>query len=187
MTSPYVEPRRKRACTARVRDTLTRGSLPAPGWVVSLMCGTLLLAPAGGGAATGRVSAMPCKPHVSHGVLPTWARTGFSAPRPRLPHSIARRGRIAALYFGFPLTAPPRKDVANKILWVSHVGQRPGGDLLIRAQRMRGRRLLGAPVRRRVAGGPGPSGIDLPRAGCWRLGLRWSGHTDRLDVRYVHR
>jgi hypothetical protein len=52
---------------------------------------------------------------------------------------------------------------------------------------MRGRRLLGAPVHRRVEGGPGPSGVDLPRAGCWRLRLRWSGHTDRLDVRYVHR
>jgi hypothetical protein len=155
--------------------------------IAVLICVALLAAPAGGGAAPARVSATACKPQVRHGVLPKWARTGFSAPRPRLPHSIARHGRIAALYFGFPLTAPPRRDVANKILWVSHAGQRPGEDLLIRAQRMRGRRLLGAPVRRRVDGGPGPSGIDLPRAGCWRLRLRWSGHTDRLDVRYVHR
>jgi hypothetical protein len=139
-------------------------------------------APAGASTA-----ATACKPAVRHGVLPKWARTGFSDPRPRLPHAVARHGRIAALYFGFPLTAPPRKRVSNKILWVSHVGQRPGEDLRIRAQRMRGRRLLGAPVHRRVDGGPGPSGVDLPRAGCWRLRLRWSGHTDRLDVRYVHR
>jgi hypothetical protein len=149
----------------------------------------LLLALVGGPAAArdDRSVARACHPVVRHGVLPKWARTGFSARRPRLPHSVARRGRIAALLFGYPLTAPPRKDVSNKILWVSHVGQRPGEDLLIRAQRMRGRRLLGAPVHRRVEGGPGPSGVDLPRAGCWRMRLRWSAHSDRLDVRYVHR
>ena len=122
--------------------------------VVGLTCAALVLARAGAGPSPAATSKTPCKPDVRHGVLPKWARTGFSAPRPRLPHSVARHGRIAALYFGFPLTAPPRKSVANKILWVSHVGQRPGEDLLIRAQRMRGRRLLGAPVHRRVEGGP---------------------------------
>jgi hypothetical protein len=146
----------------------------------------MLLALTGVATAPAR-AARACHPVVRHGVLPAWARTGFSAPRPRMPHEIARHGRIAALLFGFPLTSPPRKDVNNKILWVSHVGQRPGDDLLIRAQRMRGTRKLGASVHRRVVGGPGPSGVDLPRAGCWRLSLRWSGHTDRLDVRYVHR
>jgi hypothetical protein len=36
---------------------------------------------------------------------------------------------------------------------------------------------------REVAGGPGPSIVDLP-AGCWHLTLTWSGHTDALDLRY---
>jgi hypothetical protein len=107
-----------------------------------IACAALLLAPAGGAAAT---AVRPCHPVVRQRVLPSWARTGFSDPRPRMPHSIARHGRIAALLFGFPLTAPPREDVSNKILWVSHIGQRPGED------------------------------------------LRWSGHRDQLDVRYVHR
>jgi hypothetical protein len=40
------------------------------------------------------------------------------------------------------------------------------------------------PVRRTVAGGPGPSIVDLPAAGCWRLALTWSGHTDTMDLVY---
>jgi hypothetical protein len=38
-----------------------------------------------------------------------------------------------------------------------------------------------------VRGGPGPSGINLPAPGCWRLALRWSGRTDELDLQYAHR
>jgi len=37
---------------------------------------------------------------VRQGVLPEWARTGFSDPRPRLPHVMGRSGEIAALVFG---------------------------------------------------------------------------------------
>ena len=57
----------------------------------------------------------------------------------------------------------------------------------IRAQRMEGRRRVGRPVTRVVVGGPGPSGINLPAPGCWRLSLRWSGRADELDLRYVRR
>jgi hypothetical protein len=38
---------------------------------------------------------------------------------------------------------------------------------------------------RHVDGGPGPSIIDLPKAGCWTLDLRWSGHTDTVRLEYV--
>jgi len=34
-------------------------------------------------------------------------------------------------------------------------------------------------------GGPGPSIINLPVAGCWRFRLRWSGRTDTIDLRFV--
>ena len=141
------------------------------------------MAPSGGGAAP--PPAVP--PRRGSRRAPQVGARGFSDPRPRIPHAIGRGGDIAALLWGFPLTSPPRKDISNKILWVSRVTRRPSTALRIHAQRMRGTRALGAPVRRRVDGGPGPSIIDLPRAGCWRLRLRWSGHTDRLDLRYVHR
>ena len=46
---------------------------------------------------------------------------------------------------------------------------------------MVGARPVGAPVLRRVQGGPGPSIINLPRAGCWRFTLRWARSVDELD------
>ena len=127
----------------------------------------------------------PCSSHVAFGVLPVWTRDGFSSPRPRMPHAVARDGRIAALIWGYPLLSPPPRRRANKILWV---GRRdpssPGGALWIRAQRMVGARAVGSPATRIVAGGPGPSIIDLPRAGCWRMTLSWSDQRDTLDLRY---
>jgi len=160
------------------------GGVTTPRWIAGVLAaGAAAVAPAGAGSSTAPV----CHSVVHHGVLPTWARTGFSAPRPRLPHVIGRSGEIAALVFGYPLRSPPAKDRGNKILWVSRRAVRPLSDLRIRAQRMDGRRRVGRPVTRVVVGGPGPSGIDLAAPGCWRLTLRWSGRTDQLDLRYVRR
>jgi hypothetical protein len=114
---------------------------------------------------------------VDRGLLPPWARTGFSDPQPKAPHVVGTNGRIAAILFGDPLAAPPAKDRANKILWVSLDPQQPGSDLRIRA--VDGSRV----VHRVVRGGPGPSIVDLP-AGCWQLALSWSGRTDTLALRY---
>jgi hypothetical protein len=59
---------------------------------------------------------------------------------------------------------------------------------------MQGATSVGTPVARRVPGGPGPSIIDLPAAGCWRFTLTWRPEgatapgktvTDTLDLRYV--
>jgi hypothetical protein len=129
----------------------------------------------------------PCRSAVQKGVLPSWARTGFSDPHPRLPHVLGRSHEIAALVFGYPLRSPPAKNRGNKILWVSRRAVKPLSDLRVHAQRMAGRRRVGRPVTRVVVGGPGPSGIDLPAPGCWRLTLRWSGRTDELDLQYAHR
>jgi hypothetical protein len=149
-------------------------------FVAAGVAGALAIVPAGAG------SAVPaCRSAVDKGVLPTWARTGFSDPRPRLPHVIGRSGEIAALVFGYPLTSPESRKRSNKILWVSRRAVKPLSDLRIRAQRMDGRRRVGPAVTRVVVGGPGPSGIDLPAPGCWRMTLRWSGRTDQLDLRYV--
>jgi hypothetical protein len=153
-------------------------------WTAALIAaGAAAVAPAAAGSST----APACHSVVHHGVLPAWARTGFSDPRPRLPHVIGRSGEIAALIFGYPLHSPPLENRGNKILWVSRRTVKPLSDLRIRAQRMEGRRRVGRPVTRVVVGGPGPSGINLPASGCWRLTLRWSGRSDELDLRYVRR
>jgi hypothetical protein len=102
-----------------------------------------------------------------------------------MPYLLGRSGRIAAILWADPLRWPAPKDHNNKILWVSHAPEIPGSDLRISAQLMSGSTAIGAPVVRRVMGGPGPSIINLPAAGCWRLTLRWSRLTDAMDVRYV--
>jgi hypothetical protein len=134
-----------------------------------------------------QVAAPPCHPDVRMGVLPAWARGGFSDPRPRMPYTLGRSGRIAAIVWGFPLTAPPDRERRNKILWVPRRFSPGVTEMRIRAQRMEGTRSVGRPVARMVPGGPGPSIVDLPRSGCWRLRLSWAGQSDRLDARYLRR
>jgi hypothetical protein len=146
--------------------------------VVAAVAAVLLVSRPGAGAAPA-----PCSPQVRMGVLPAWARAGFSDPRPRMPHALGRSREIVAIVFGYPLLAPPAQNRSNKILWVSRRPVRGLSDLRISAQRMIGRRAVGPPLSRRVIGGPNPSIIDLP-AGCWRMTLRWSGRSDHLDLRY---
>ncbi len=138
-----------------------------------------------GQAVTGPGGA--CRSAVRDSVLPVWARGGFSDAEPRTTYVLGTSGRIAAILFGSrSLTSPPATDRNNKILWVSRVATY-GRDLRIEAQRISGSRPLGAPVARSVTGGPGPSIIDLPAPGCWRVNLRWSGWTDTLDLQYKPR
>jgi hypothetical protein len=113
-------------------------------------------------------------------VLPPWARTGFSDPEPSgIPYVMGSNGQIIGVLFGFPLRAPPSPEHGNKILWVPRAVDGPG-PLLIDA------RLDGSDLRvtRTVPEGPGPSGVDLPRPGCWHLQLRWPGAVDAVDLRY---
>lgn len=142
---------------------------------------SLSAAPAGASSAAPAV----CSPAVSKAVLPTWARAGFSDPTPTVAHITGRSGSIMGILFAQPLEVPPAKNHNNKILWVARVSTTSLSDLRIAAQRMVGAKTVGAPVTRVVSGGPGPSTINLPAAGCWRLALRWAGHTDTLDVRYA--
>ena len=130
-------------------------------------------------------AAVACAAQVDRGVLPSWARAGFTDPEPKMPHAVGRSDKIAAILFGDPLSSPPSTDHSNKILWVPQLGYASAQALAISAQRMEGAAPVGAPVERRVEGGPGPSIIDLPDPGCWRLTLAWSGWTDTLDLEYV--
>ena len=102
-----------------------------------------------------------------------------------MPYVLGQDGKIAAIQFADPLVSPPSPRYNNKILWVSRRPSVPGSNLQISAQKLVGNTPVGPLVRRAVTGGPGPSIINLPSAGCWHLKLRWSGHSDALDLRYV--
>jgi hypothetical protein len=141
-------------------------------------------APAQSAPAQSAPAGAGCTAKIPVRLLPPWARTGFSDPRPQMPFVLGAKGEIGAIVWGNPLIAPPGKDRSNKILWVSHAPLKPGGgDLRISAQRIEGGNPVGAPLARSVIGGPGPSLIDLP-AGCWHLTLSWWGHTDTMNLQY---
>jgi len=147
--------------------------------------GVLYLATAGGDSK--EAAARVCHLDLRRGVLPEWSRGGFSDPVPRMPYALGRSREIVAIVFGDPLFWPPSEKRNNNILWVSGRPVTAPSDLRIRAQRMEGERNVDRPVLRVVDGGPGPSIVDLPRAGCCRLTLSWSGRQDTVDLRYVRR
>ena len=128
-----------------------------------------------------------CGSTVQKGPLPVWARDGFHPPTTRVPHVLGRSGAIVAILFAYPLEAPPPTNHNDKILWVSRLPYTWRATLRISAQRMNGTQPLGAPVQTNIKGGPGPSLINLTTPGCWRLSLRWAGHTDSLDLHYQRR
>ena len=134
------------------------------------------------GPSVGSTATAPsgsCVDPVPSRVLPDWARTGFSEPRPRMPYVLGDNGAIVAILFGQPLTSPASADHNNKILWVSR--DNDGSSLRITAELVDG----SATATRVVDGGPGPSLIDLPSPGCWRLTLRWGTGTDTMNLAYV--
>jgi hypothetical protein len=126
-----------------------------------------------------------CASRVETGSLPDWADAGFHGDS-RIPHVFGAQGEIVAVLFGYPLAQSPDGGRTNKILWVARPAPTPSGatspaTLVITAT------LDGTDTRvtHEVAGGPGPSIIDMPRAGCWHLELRWSGRTDAMDLVYA--
>lgn len=156
------------ACTPTERPTTPAGT-------------SATTAPAGAaaGAATG------CGSRIETGSLPDWADAGFSGDA-RVPHVFGAKGDIVAVLFGHPLRQDRKDGSNNKILWVSRPAGTPSdptspATLTITAT------LHGTDTRvtHEVAGGPGPSIIDMPRAGCWHLDLRWSGRTDTMDLVYA--
>ena len=127
---------------------------------------------------------LPCAALVVDGVIPVWARAGFTERKPRMNYEISAKGDIAALLFSYPLLSPASITHHNKILWVSRLSAN-GSTLIIHAHRMKGAVPIGQLVRRQVKGGPGLSIINLPAAGCWQLSLSWSGHHDVIDLNYA--
>ena len=116
-----------------------------------------------------------CAVHV--GVLPPWARDGFSDSKPVMPYVLSDRESVIAILWSreHPLNSPAMRDQNNKILWVS---PSDGAPLVIHAH------LGSMSVTREVAGGPGPSIIDMPRSGCWTFDLTWGHHHDTIRLPY---
>jgi hypothetical protein len=140
--------------------------------------------PVPGGSSSSATAPLACGRAVETGPLPDWASAGFSDPQSGgVPFVIGADGRMAAILFGQPLTAPEDKHRANKILWVSRQESAPLLPLEIDAQ-LAG---SGQTVHRTITGGPGPSYLELPTAGCWHLSLTWDGgrQKDTMDLAYV--
>jgi hypothetical protein len=132
-------------------------------------------------------TANACASGVAYGPLPTWARSGFTPPSDPWPHVLGARGDIVAVLWARhdPLVIPTPPNRNNKILWVSKLPVSIGSTLEITARLLVGGTPVGPVQQRTVAGGPGPSIIDMPTAGCWQFTLRWSGHADTVDLPYA--
>ena len=137
-----------------------------------------LAALAGCGGSKQQNVVQACHGDVQRGVLPPWARAGFSDAEPKMPHVLGRSGEITAILFGDPLASPPRPDGANKVLWVPRETPLRYTRLAITARQ--GDRT----VKRTVD--LGPSYVNVPAPGCWRLTLKWRGHADTLDLAYTN-
>jgi hypothetical protein len=174
--------RRRRRRWVRGTGTVLLAAVGATTWV-------LLKPPAGAPRAANVTAAQPaaassCASAVVYGSLPTWARAGFSPPSVAMPYALGARGDIVAVLWARhdPLVTPTPPGRANKILWVSKLA---GAPLEITARQLIGGTAVGAVQRRTIAGGPGPSYVDMPTAGCWQFTLRWSGHVDTLNLPYA--
>ncbi|MGV9213599.1 hypothetical protein ACTFTM_17235 [Micromonospora sp. RB23] len=142
---------------------------------------------AGEPASPSMRAATGCAGRVETGSLPDWADEGFHGDA-RMPHVFGARGEIVAVLFGHPLAQVRPDASSNKILWVARpatTSPAPDASTTLKITA----RLDGTDTRvtHEVAGGPGPSIIDMPRAGCWHLDLRWAGRTDTMDLVYADR
>jgi hypothetical protein len=179
------------ADTVRRRSRYRRAVTIAPiAAVLAVVAGVVLLRPATTDSASRSSSA--CSPLLT-AVLPTWAHPGFSDPTPKMPLRYSRSGEVVAIVFGDPLVSPAAPDRSNKILWATS-GRAPesGDDKLAAAHDLRIAGTLkggtggpGQTMETTVPGGPGPSIVDVPSAGCWHLDLAWGRHHDTIDLVYA--
>lgn len=105
--------------------------------------------------------------------------------KPHLPYAVGDKGAIGAVRFGWPLKSPVLPNRNNKIRWVPRHSSGTIAPFWIRLQLMNGNQAVGAPIRKIIASGPGPSIVDVPTPGCWRLTFNWSGRRDTLDLNYT--
>jgi hypothetical protein len=159
-----------------------------------VVAAALLLAACGGsGTASTRHAAATvpprCVPAAIHrGAPPRWTAAAWSDSSPdfRVPYALASGDAAAAFFFAPRLRAGHPENPSNKVLWVVRF-PRNGHPLQITAR-------LGRDPAEVVRSSwsadssPGeiyPSGVDLPKPGCWHVALAWGSHRARLDVQ-VH-
>jgi hypothetical protein len=92
----------------------------------------------------------------------------------------SEHGDLIAVLFNYPPVSATEPGQGTKILWKSRLPQEPMQPLRIEAT------LDGSTTTliREIPGGAGPSLVQLPTAGCWRLALSWSGHQDRMTLQF---
>jgi hypothetical protein len=132
-------------------------------------------------APTASPTPAPCRSDVTRDALPVWARAGFSGDGSGVPHVFGEHGDLLAVLFEYPPASSADPQDGTKILWVSRLPQEPMQPLVVEAT------LAGTTttVTREVPGGPGPSSMQLPGPGCWRLALSWSGHQDHMNLQFT--
>jgi hypothetical protein len=154
--------------------------------VVLAACGA-----AGTTTTTQRVAAVPapdpprCVPAaIHHGAPPSWTAAAWSdSPGFRVPYALATDEAAAAFFFARKLRAGHPENPSNKVLWIVRF-PRNGHPLRITARLGRDPADV---VRSTWSAGsdPGeiyPSGIDLPKPGCWHLALAWGSHRASVDI-----
>jgi hypothetical protein len=125
---------------------------------------------------------------IAHGPVPGWTAPAFSDSSSRIPpwpHAISEGGNVVAIVFGYPLRAGRPTNPTNKILWITRL-RRNGSPLTIKARPLHSNapRVTAVVPADSSPGEIYPSYVNVPRAGCWRLSLRWAGHTDSIDLPY---
>jgi hypothetical protein len=126
------------------------------------------------------------------GSLPSWtasAQGDSSGGLTPWVHALSHGHNVAAVVFGYPLRAgTPGPGRQNKVLWITRL-PRQGLPLRIEARPLHASRPV-VTVTEPADSEPGqiyPSYVNVPTAGCWRMTLRWAGHTDTIALRYVSR
>ncbi|WP_435205815.1 hypothetical protein [Micromonospora sp. bgisy143] len=154
---------------------------------VLLLAGCTVAGPAAPAADRDSTTPTGCAGRVETGSLPDWADEGFHGDT-RMPHVFGAGGEIVAVLFGHPLAQVRPDGSSNKILWVARTATTsPAADASTTLKITATLDGTDTRVTHEVAGGPGPSIIDMPRAGCWRLDLSWAGRTDTMDLVYAER
>jgi hypothetical protein len=146
----------------------------AAGLVAAAGVATAVALTAGDDTATPSSGPSACDGNVSTASLPPWARAGFGPDGLHTPHVFGAHGGIVGILF-VELRAHQPAGTNNKILWVARDGE---GKLHISA------RLEGSNEKVTRTVDLGPSIVDLPSVGCWRMALTWSGHSDTIAFQY---
>ena len=130
-------------------------------------------------AASDGAADAPCRYKLITHDLPTWARAGFQGPPfNTVPYVTSSGGDIVAVLFGSMLAPPPSAtEGQNKVLWVPK--DPSAGALTVDAH------LVGTSENVDIGDiSFGPSYVDVPKPGCWRLTLHWIGPTETVDIVY---